>query len=160
MRLEPHPLQARKVVVLCNLKPRNMVGVKSHGMLLCASNEAHDAVEPLSPPEGAVVGERVWFGEGKLQVRAPTGDAWESRENRGWDRGVEVLLVGERVWFRRGQLQVRATSGGREGARWVWEGVWVGWRGRRGSGGGAGVVCGCKAAGEGAKSGVAKSGHA
>jgi tRNA-binding EMAP/Myf-like protein len=33
-------MQQRKVVVLCNLKPRNMVGVKSHGMLLCASNEA------------------------------------------------------------------------------------------------------------------------
>ena len=48
--------------MLANLKPRNMRGVKSHGMLLCASNAEHTAVEPLSPPEGAAVGERVHFG--------------------------------------------------------------------------------------------------
>jgi hypothetical protein len=35
-------MRDRKVVVLCNLKPRNMRGVKSNGMLLCASNAAHD----------------------------------------------------------------------------------------------------------------------
>lgn len=44
-------MQGRSVVVLANLKPRNMRGIKSHGMLLCASNDAHDAVEPLRPPE-------------------------------------------------------------------------------------------------------------
>jgi tRNA-binding EMAP/Myf-like protein len=54
--------------VLCNLKPRNMRGIKSHGMLLCASNDAHDAVEPLDPPAEAPVGERVWFGSEQLQV--------------------------------------------------------------------------------------------
>ena len=32
------------MVVLANLKPRNMCGIKSHGMLLCASNAAHDQV--------------------------------------------------------------------------------------------------------------------
>lgn len=57
-------MQDRRVVVLCNLKPRNMRGVKSNGMVLCASNAAHDKVEPLSPPADAPVGERVWFGEG------------------------------------------------------------------------------------------------
>lgn len=62
-------MQQRKVVVLCNLKPRNMRGIKSHGMLLCASNDAHDAVEPLDPPAEAAVGERVWFGNERLQVR-------------------------------------------------------------------------------------------
>eukprot|EP00877_Chromochloris_zofingiensis_P001845 jgi/Chrzof1/11661/Cz06g04060.t1 len=61
-------MQDRKVVVLCNLKPRNMRGIKSNGMLLCASNDAHDAVEPLLPPTEAPVGERVWFGhDNKLQ---------------------------------------------------------------------------------------------
>ncbi|KAI8464613.1 MAG: hypothetical protein J3K34DRAFT_474168 [Monoraphidium minutum] len=64
-------MQGRRVVVLCNLKVRNMRGVKSHGMLLCASNDAHDAVEPLAPPEGAAVGERVWFGEGGEKQAAP-----------------------------------------------------------------------------------------
>lgn len=58
-----HRAQGRSVVVLANLKPRNMRGIKSHGMLLCASNDAHDAVEPLRVPEGAEAGERIWFGE-------------------------------------------------------------------------------------------------
>lgn len=39
--------------------------------VLCASNDAHDAVEPLTPPADAPVGERVWFGEeGKTQAAA------------------------------------------------------------------------------------------
>ena len=29
--------------------------------VLCASNEAHDAVDPVNPPEGAAVGERITF---------------------------------------------------------------------------------------------------
>eukprot|EP00892_Ulva_mutabilis_P008421 jgi/Ulvmu1/5951/UM026_0073.1 len=53
----------RDVIVICNLKARNMRGVKSHGMVLCASDEAHENVEPLAPPQGASVGERVWFEE-------------------------------------------------------------------------------------------------
>lgn len=52
------------MVILANLKPRNMRGIKSNGMVLCASNAEHTAVEPLAPPAGAAVGERVWFGEG------------------------------------------------------------------------------------------------
>ena len=51
------------VVVMANLKPRNMRGIKSAGMLLCASNEAHDVVEPLRPAEGSALGERIGFGE-------------------------------------------------------------------------------------------------
>lgn len=40
-------------------------------MLLCASAKDNGAVEPLQPPAGAAVGERVWFGEGgREQVRA------------------------------------------------------------------------------------------
>lgn len=52
------------MVIVANLKPRNMRGIKSNGMVLCASNEEHTEVEPLAPPEGAAVGERLWFGEG------------------------------------------------------------------------------------------------
>ncbi|KAL3635112.1 hypothetical protein CASFOL_022166 [Castilleja foliolosa] len=57
-----HLLQDRNVIVLANLKPRNMRGVKSFGMLMAASDAAHENVELLMPPEGAVPGERVWFG--------------------------------------------------------------------------------------------------
>lgn len=76
-------MQGRQVVVLCNLKPRNMRGVKSNGMLLCASNGAHDAVEPLLPPPGAAVGERVWFGESREQ--APPAEPNRVQKKKMWE---------------------------------------------------------------------------
>lgn len=54
--------QERKVVVLANLKPRNMRGVKSCGMLMAASDASHEKVELLEPPEGSLPGQRIWFG--------------------------------------------------------------------------------------------------
>lgn len=51
----------RTVVVLCNLKPRAMRGVTSHGMLLCVSNEDRTNVDPLSAPDDAPLGELVTF---------------------------------------------------------------------------------------------------
>ncbi|CAJ1934225.1 unnamed protein product [Sphenostylis stenocarpa] len=55
-------LQGKKVIVLSNLKPRNMRGVKSCGMLMAASDAKHENVELLFPPEEASPGERIWFG--------------------------------------------------------------------------------------------------
>ena len=54
-------LQDRMVLVLCNLKKRNLVGFPSHGMVLCASNDDHTKVEFVVPPEGSQLGERVTF---------------------------------------------------------------------------------------------------
>jgi methionyl-tRNA synthetase len=54
-------MQNRKVCVLCNLKPVAMRGIKSHAMVLAASNEDHTKVELVEPPESAAVGERVIF---------------------------------------------------------------------------------------------------
>eukprot|EP00262_Sarcandra_glabra_P020927 TRINITY_DN8529_c0_g2_i4.p1 TRINITY_DN8529_c0_g2~~TRINITY_DN8529_c0_g2_i4.p1 ORF type:complete len:812 (+),score=143.20 TRINITY_DN8529_c0_g2_i4:37-2436(+) len=54
-------MQNRKVCVLCNLKPATMRGIKSHAMVLAASNEDHTVVELVDPPESAPVGERVTF---------------------------------------------------------------------------------------------------
>lgn len=55
-------MQDRWVVGVCNLKPASMRGIKSYGMLLCASQkDAKDAgVEPVHPPEGSAVGDRVY----------------------------------------------------------------------------------------------------
>lgn len=52
-------MQGRVVLVVCNLKPAKMRDVMSYGMVLCASNETHDRVEPVVVPEGAALGERV-----------------------------------------------------------------------------------------------------
>lgn len=54
-------LQDRLVVVLLNLKPASLVGIKSHAMVLCATSEDGKTVELLTPPAGAQVGERVSF---------------------------------------------------------------------------------------------------
>jgi tRNA-binding EMAP/Myf-like protein len=41
--------QNRKVCVLCNLKPVAMRGIKSHAMVLAASNEDHTKVRNQIP---------------------------------------------------------------------------------------------------------------
>ncbi|XP_014220820.1 tyrosine--tRNA ligase, cytoplasmic [Trichogramma pretiosum] len=53
-------MQDRMVVVLANLKPANLRGVSSHGMVLCASvDEPTKAVEPLRPPVNSKPGDKV-----------------------------------------------------------------------------------------------------
>jgi methionine--tRNA ligase beta chain len=54
-------LEGRLVMVLCNLKARNLAGFPSHGMVMCASNDDHTKVEFAVPPEGSVIGERIMF---------------------------------------------------------------------------------------------------
>lgn len=68
--LVPHytleEMQDRRIIVICNLKPRNLVGFKSNGMVLCAVQVREDGsekVELLSPPESAKPGDRV-VGQG------------------------------------------------------------------------------------------------
>ncbi|CAI5477626.1 unnamed protein product [Closterium sp. Yama58-4] len=76
-------LQDRLVVVLANLKPRNMRGVKSNGMLLAASDDAHENVQLLSPPVEAAPGERIWFGaeaDGASQAAAATPNQLQKKK--------------------------------------------------------------------------------
>lgn len=51
--------EGRKVLVLANLKSRKLVGVPSHGMVLCASSEDGSCVQFIEPPPDAQVGERI-----------------------------------------------------------------------------------------------------
>ncbi|KAE9465117.1 hypothetical protein C3L33_02982, partial [Rhododendron williamsianum] len=63
----PDDLTNRRVVLITNVKPGKLRDVMSEGLVLCASNEDHTVVEPITPPEGAKVGECVSFSghEGK-----------------------------------------------------------------------------------------------
>ncbi|KAK4150159.1 hypothetical protein C8A00DRAFT_46384 [Chaetomidium leptoderma] len=82
-------MQGRKVVVVCNLKPVKMRGIKSSAMVLAASprikeGEADDhkgPVELVSPPADAKAGERVYFegwqGEPE-KVLNPKKKIWET----------------------------------------------------------------------------------
>lgn len=67
-------MQNRKVIVVCNLKPVTMRGIKSAAMVLAASprpptttttteDDAHSShvVELVQPPANARTGEKVWF---------------------------------------------------------------------------------------------------
>ena len=62
--LRPHFTEAQmlgqKLLVVSNLKAKNLVGFKSHGMVLCAA-DGSDKVEFVEPPEGAMIGEVVTF---------------------------------------------------------------------------------------------------
>ncbi|CAN1151424.1 Methionine--tRNA ligase, cytoplasmic [Linum perenne] len=57
----PDQLTNRRVALITNVKPGKLRDVMSEGLVLCASSEDHTAVEPLLPPEGAKIGERVSF---------------------------------------------------------------------------------------------------
>ncbi|CAN8101969.1 unnamed protein product [Discula destructiva] len=82
-------MQGRKVVVVCNLKPVKMRGIKSSAMVLAASpkireGEADDhkgPVELVAPPADAKAGERVFFdgfkGEPEKQLN-PKKKIWET----------------------------------------------------------------------------------
>lgn len=82
-------LADRRVLVLCNLKPRAMRGVLSQGMLLCASNEDHTDVDPLLPPVDAPLGELVTF-EGHRVAPIDPGN----RATKAFDRVAEKLTCG------------------------------------------------------------------
>ncbi|XP_010512290.1 PREDICTED: aminoacyl tRNA synthase complex-interacting multifunctional protein 1 [Camelina sativa] len=85
-------LQGASVVVLANLKPRNMRGVKSCGMLLAASDSAHENVELLVPPEGSVPGDRVWFGnEDDLEQLPEPAPPNKVQKKKMWE-SVQPLL--------------------------------------------------------------------
>ncbi|GLT46031.1 hypothetical protein SLA2020_198210 [Shorea laevis] len=57
----PDQLTNRRVVLITNVKPGKLRDVMSEGLVLCASNEDHSVVEPLLPPKGTKLGERISF---------------------------------------------------------------------------------------------------
>ncbi|KAL6414525.1 putative tRNA-binding protein [Ilyonectria robusta] len=81
-------MQGRKVIVVCNLKPVKMRGIKSCAMVLAASpvpKEGEDdhkgPVELVAPPADAKAGERVFFEgfDGKPEgVLNPKKKIWET----------------------------------------------------------------------------------
>eukprot|EP01055_Gregarina_sp_Pseudo9_P005056 Gregarina_sp_Pseudo_9__5055@NODE_530_length_2632_cov_272_690706_g500_i0_p1_GENE_NODE_530_length_2632_cov_272_690706_g500_i0NODE_530_length_2632_cov_272_690706_g500_i0_p1_ORF_typecomplete_len397_score118_35tRNA_bind/PF01588_20/8_9e03tRNA_bind/PF01588_20/4_6e25GST_C/PF00043_25/0_41_NODE_530_length_2632_cov_272_690706_g500_i06691859 len=50
-----------KVIILANMKVKNLRGYPSHGMVLCASNADHTQVELMHPPEGSKPGDLIKF---------------------------------------------------------------------------------------------------
>jgi methionyl-tRNA synthetase len=77
-------MQDRKVVLVCNLKPANMRGIKSQAMVLAATSTDGETVELVEPAAGAAVGERVFVegfnnsGNEPDQVLNPKKKVWEA----------------------------------------------------------------------------------
>jgi len=121
-------LMGRSVVVVANLKARNLRGVKSHGMVLCASEggEGGDRrVAPVAPPADARPGDRCRFVGGDALPGSPEADedgvvaqcaAWP--ENRlqkkkvweGVQPGLRTDAAGACQW--EGRAMVAGPSGG------------------------------------------------
>ncbi|KAL7107551.1 hypothetical protein ACP275_06G061600 [Erythranthe tilingii] len=57
----PEELTNRLVVLITNVKPGKLRDMMSEGLVLCATNTDHTAVEPLIAPDGAKPGEYVTF---------------------------------------------------------------------------------------------------
>ncbi|KAG7192153.1 G4 quadruplex nucleic acid binding protein [Scheffersomyces spartinae] len=74
-------MQERYVVVIANLKPVTMRGVKSMAMVLCASNKGDNAVEFVNPPAGSKAGDKIFFegfnGTPEKQLN-PKKKIWET----------------------------------------------------------------------------------
>ncbi|AGO13124.1 AaceriAFL032Cp [[Ashbya] aceris (nom. inval.)] len=72
-------MQQRFVVVVCNLKPVNMRGIKSAAMVLCGSDS--EKVELVIPPANSAAGDKVFFeGYGEeepLKQLNPKKKIWE-----------------------------------------------------------------------------------
>ena len=94
--LSESDIEGANVVVVANLKPRNMAGVKSAGMLLCANDGGEgDArtVQLLTAPEGAVPGERLTWGD--FANAAPHG-ANKVAKKKLWEKTQPDLVVNDK----------------------------------------------------------------
>jgi glutamyl-tRNA synthetase len=79
-----------------------MRGIKSHAMVLCASNDDHTKVEFLVPPEGSRPGDRVFFqgheGTPEEQLN-PKKKVWETVQPDFKTR-ADLVAVWKDVEFR------------------------------------------------------------
>ncbi|XP_052171910.1 uncharacterized protein LOC127787882 [Diospyros lotus] len=105
-------LQDKQVVVLANLKPRNMRGVKSSGMLMAASDASHENVALLVPPEGSLPGERIWFGSADEKDNLPAvATPNQIQKKKIWELVQPHLMTDSNCVASLGECFMR-TSGG------------------------------------------------
>jgi methionine--tRNA ligase beta chain len=109
-------MQNRYVVVLCNLKPATLRGVKSQAMVLAASDPEHTKVELLDPPHGSQIGERVFVegytGEPDEQLN-PKHKVWETVQPE-FGTSPECVATYKNAPFqtKAGVIRVKSIAGG------------------------------------------------
>lgn len=102
-------MENRMVVILANLKPANLRGISSHGMVLCASvEEPTRQVEPLRPPAGSKPGDKVvieGYEDGTADdVLNPKKKVWEKLQ-------VDLVVNGDGIASWSGNPLLTATGG-------------------------------------------------
>ncbi|KAJ3300623.1 hypothetical protein HK104_009280 [Borealophlyctis nickersoniae] len=105
-------IRGKTILVLKNLKPASMRGIKSHAMVLCASNADHTKVEFLVPPPGSVPGDRVFFegheGEPDEQLN-PKKKVFETVQP-GFSTGDDLVATWNGIPFQTAKGVVKAAS--------------------------------------------------
>jgi len=86
-RVDINDLKDSLVVCILNLKPRNLKGWQSHGMILCTTGK-DGKIEPLRPPEGSAPGDMVYIGD---LPREPVPD-----KKCPWDKVCKKLFVNDK----------------------------------------------------------------
>ncbi|KAL4517959.1 hypothetical protein Ndes2526A_g02325 [Nannochloris sp. 'desiccata'] len=112
-------MQDRKVVLVCNLKPANMRGIKSQAMVLAATSTDGETVELVEPPLGAVVGERVFVegfnnsGNEPDEVLNPKKKVWEAvQPDLKTDEERNACYKGAALRTESGMCTVKSIVGG------------------------------------------------
>ena len=92
-------LMDKDCVVVCNLKPRDLEGVPSNGMVLCASNKEHTEVKLVVPPAGVPAGELITFAGHTSEPAAAGNRAVKAGKKAGGsfatDENGKAMFVGE-----------------------------------------------------------------
>ena len=87
----------QRLVVVCNLKPRKLMGFKSHGMVLCAMAPPAEeggppgAIEFVEPPEGAALGDRISLTEVGDEGFPEAISAAQVKKQKVWEQ-IQPLL--------------------------------------------------------------------
>jgi methionine--tRNA ligase beta chain len=84
-------MQDRLVLVVCNLKAAKIVDFVSNGMVLAAKSEDGKVAELITPPQGSIIGERV-FIEG---LDGEPYSSAQTKKKKTWSLVAEDLKTGD-----------------------------------------------------------------
>jgi methionine--tRNA ligase beta chain len=111
------------VLVICNLKPAEMRGQMSYGMVLASSNDNRKTVELVLPPAGTPCGERVGLaGEPSTLTTVPDkevdlfqpGNAWiDAKEFLTTDAQSGAMYNGKAMVVKGGQCRGKKSPNGK-----------------------------------------------
>ena len=87
-------MDGRRVLVLANLKAKKLGGFPSQGMVLCASNDAHDVVKFVDPPADAPIGALVSFAASNPAYASSPASAAQVAKKKIFEKVAPDLRVG------------------------------------------------------------------